>query len=741
MEQKKYKVNGMFCAACQAHVTKAAQSVKGVEKADVSLLTNSMIVTFDGQPDDKAIAKAVKAAGYEAAPEVDETYSARRKERKKELRKTLIKLISSGVLLVLLMTLSMTMMFDMALFPMASLPYWVGVQMLLALAIIVIYFPYFIHGTKQLFTGHPTMETLISVGSGVSFVYGVYAFVLIVIATVNGNSETAMKWSMQLYFDAAGMILALVSLGKYFEALAKAKTTSSIENLMSLAPETALLVTPDGVKEVAALSLKVGDVCQVNAGMRVPTDGLITKGHGNLEEAAITGEAVPVYKHEGDKVVGSTLLSQGSFEMKVTEVGEDTTIAKIVRLVEEAASSKAKLAQLADTVSAYFVPTVMSIALIVFLLWGFISKDWSLAVNMGVSVLVVSCPCALGLATPVAVMAGTGRGAEHGILIKSASAFEDLARVNTILFDKTGTITTGHMKEKNFEVLEGKDEVAVALLSLESLSSHPLAEAAALYLESLGYKKNEVKGFVDEAGYGVSGDVLGHHYLAGNMGFLQRYHTQKCPELLNDGSTITYLARDGIYVGYLSFSDEMKEGAQDDIAALTKEGYELYLVSGDNEASAKALGASVGITHVYFGVKPEGKSGLIKSLQKEGKKVAMVGDGINDAPALEQADVGIAIGSGTDIAIDSADIVLVKSSLHDLVTATELTHKVVNNIKLNLFWAFFYNVIGIPLAAGALYSVDWTLNPMIASALMALSSVSVVLNALRLKWVKLDKHQ
>ena len=730
----------MFCAACQNHVQKAAEKVPGVTEADVSLLTNSMIVTFSGPADDKAITKAIAAAGYAAIPDIDETYASRRKERTKALRKTLTKLIVSIALLLPLMAISMTMMFAMDLFPADQMVYWVGAQMVLALGIIVVYFPYFIHGTKQLFQGHPTMETLISVGSGVSFLYGTYAFVWMIIATIAGDEATIMAWAMNLYFDGAGMILALVSIGKYIEALAKAKTTSSLEKLLSLAPEKALLISESGPIEVDASSLRVGDLCLVRGGMRVPSDGVITKGNGHFEEAAISGEALPVFKDLGSKVIGSTLLTNGAIEMKVTEVGGDTTISKIVRLVEEAAASKAKLAHLADTVSSYFVPVVLGIALSVLLGWGLGTANWSLAVNMAVSVLVVSCPCALGLATPVAVMVGTGRGAEHGILIKSASAFEDLARVDTILLDKTGTITTGHLAVKDFSVLvdANKDMISVGLLSLESLSSHPLAEATVIYLQNLGYRGTEVGDFLEEAGSGLQGSISGKHFLVGNKAFLQKYLVQIPSNIEISGSTVIYLAVDNVYGGYLAFEDTIKEGVKENLASLQKHGYELCLVTGDSEASAKALANEVSLTKVYSSVKPDGKMAIVQSLQAKGKKVAMVGDGINDAPALEQADVGLAIGSGTDIAIDSADIVLVKSSLEDLVTATSLSKKVVGNIKLNLFWAFIYNIVGIPLAAGVFYqSWGWQLNPMIASALMALSSVSVVLNALRLKWVKL----
>jgi Cu+-exporting ATPase len=734
MEEKKYKVNGMFCSACQLHVKKAAEQVPGVEKAEVSLLTNSLEVTFKDKSDDKAIEKAVKTAGYGASPLAEESYKARRAERKKDLRKTLIKLISAALLLVILMYFSMGMMWGWPMFMPMSID--LGIELGLATAIIAIYFNYFISGTKALLKGHPTMLTLISIGSGVSYLYGLYVFILILLGKSSNEN---------VYFEAAGMILTLVSLGKYFEALAKSKTTSSIENLVSLAPETAIVEKDGEIKEILSKDLRVGDICLVKPGSRVPTDGVIVNGYGHLEEAAITGEAVPVYKKEGDKVIGSTLNTSGSFKMKVSEIGEDTTINKIVKLVEEAANSKARLAQLADTVSAYFVPVVISIALIVFLAWGFSSGNWSLAINMGVSVLVVSCPCALGLATPVAVMVGTGKGAEHGILIKSASAFEDLTRVKALVFDKTGTITSGHLRVLAYHPLSDDPSLGEALLSLESLSEHPLAGAIALYLSGKGFTKKDVEGFLYQPGYGVSGTIEKHLYLAGSAEFLEQNKIKIPAQTPSDsslnGASFTYFSRDGVYQGYIALADEMKEGAKEDIAILTKKGYEIYLVSGDNEAAAKALADQVGITHVYSGIKPEGKLAIIESLQKQGLIVAMVGDGVNDAPALEKADVGIAIGSGTDIAIDSADIVLVNSSLADLRSALVLSHKVVNNIKLNLFWAFFYNCVGIPLAAGAFHYAAYPLdlNPMIASGMMALSSICVVLNALRLKLVHLDK--
>lgn len=733
MEERKYKVNGMFCAACQAHVQKAAEKVPGVEKAEVSLLTNSMEVTFKDGANDKAIEKAVKDAGYSASPEADDSFKSRQKERHQELRKTLIKLILAAVLLLILMYFSMGMMWGAPMFSPMIID--IGIEMGLASLIIAIYYSYFVSGFKALIKLHPTMLSLISIGSGVSYLYGVYILIMMGLGKISEGN---------VYFEASGMILTLVSLGKYFEALAKSKTTSSIENLLALAPEKALILVDGVEKEIPSKDLKVGDICLIKPGSRVPSDGIIISGYGHLEEAAITGEAVPVYKKEKDTVIGSTLNTSGSFQMKVSKVGEDTTISQIVKLVEEAANSKARLAQLADTVSAYFVPVVISIALIVFLCWGFTQKDWALAINMGVSVLVVSCPCALGLATPVAVMVGTGKGAENGVLIKSASAFEDLSRVKAIVFDKTGTITSGHLHVLDYAPLSGDKAIGDALLSLESLSEHPLAGATVLYLKEKGYQAKAVSAFVYQPGYGVEGQIEGKLFVAGNRELLEKkgisIPENSAQKALDSGASVTFIAEEGVYQGYIALADEIKDGAKADIETLEKKGYEVYLVSGDNEKSASSLAAEVGISHVYSRIKPDGKAAIINELKKQGLVVAMVGDGINDAPALESADVGIAIGSGTDIAIDSADIVLVNSSLDDLVAAVNLSEKVVSNIKLNLFWAFFYNCIGIPLAAGALYYATAShieLNPMIASGMMALSSVCVVLNALRLKRVKM----
>ncbi|MCH3909995.1 MAG: cadmium-translocating P-type ATPase [Bacilli bacterium] len=730
MEEKDYKINGMFCTACQGHVQKAALKTKGVKEAEVSLLTNSMHVVWEEKSNDKLLEKEIKAAGYVASPSINESFENKRKERKKELRKTLIKLVSAAILLLILMYFSMGMMWG---WPSFSLIANYAIELALATLIIAIYYNYFIVGIKSLVQLHPNMLALVSIGSGVSYLYGLYVFIMICLGK---------QTSGEVYFEATGMILVLVSLGKYLEAIAKSKTTSSIENLLSLAPETALIEKDGQEVEVPVSSLKIGDIAIVKPGSRVPSDGRIKEGYGHLEEAAITGEAVPAFRKEGDEVIGSTLNTSGSFKMEITTVGKDTTINKIVHLVEEASNSKAKLSALADKVAAIFVPTVILIAIVVFLCWALIKHDIPLAINMGVSVLVVSCPCALGLATPVAVMVGTGKGAESGILIKSASAFEELSKVQAMVIDKTGTITTGHLHVNHVSL--SLDAEKDAILSLESLSEHPLSEAICLEMADKGAKKGKVSLFEYLPGFGLKGEYAGHRYMIGNQELLNNekiaVDDHESEEIKNEGASISYVAKDGSYIGFISLLDEIKEGAIDDIQSIQRKGVQLILASGDNEGSVTYLAERVGIKTFHGGVKPEGKLAIVKSLKEEGKIVAMVGDGVNDAPALEAADVGIAIGSGTDIAIDSADIILVNSSLHDLSSSLTLSHKVVNNIKLNLFWAFFYNVIGIPLAAGVFYYYPgWSLNPMIASAMMALSSVSVVLNALRLKWIKLEK--
>ncbi len=732
MEKRKYRITGMFCAACVNRVASAAKKVPGVKDAQVSLLTNSMIVEFSDKAMDQAIIKAVAKAGYGASIDFGETMNQRREERRRELRKSLIKLIVSAFFAVTLMYFAMA---SMLMWPSFDETTSEGIELGLATAIIALNFSYFIHGGKAALTLHPTMESLVALGSGITYAYSLALYILLLL----GERD---PMALPVYFDSAGMILVLVSLGKYLEALAKSKTTSALENILSLTPDTALVKNGLLEEEKPIAKLQVGDVCILKPGARVPADGLIVAGYGHLEEGALTGEAVPVYKKIGASVMAGTINVAGSFEMRVTALGKDSTIEKIANLVEEASASKGRLSSLADKISSVFVPAVISLALLVFVGWLIGTKNLSLALNFGVSVLVVACPCALGLATPVAMMVGAGRGAENGVLVKSASAFEDLSRCTALVFDKTGTLTTAHLRILAYKPLRKDRTDTDAIYTLESMSEHPLAWSVALYLQNLGASKIEVSSFQNEPGYGVVGTVGGKEYVIGNREMLSRrgipIPAGEHDDYEKAGALVTYFAIAGAYAGFFAASDELRPEAKEALEGLKRKGIKTYLASGDSDARAKALGESLGIKIALGGMKPEDKEKLIESLEKSGEKVAMIGDGVNDAPSLKRADVGIAIGTGTDLALDSADVILMTGSLLDLDKAIALSKKVTANIKMNLFWAFFYNVIGIPLAAGALHAAGLDLNPMIASAMMALSSISVVLNALRLKSVKLS---
>ncbi len=731
MEKRKYKIDGMFCAACVRRIETAVQKVGDVDEVQVSLLTNSMVVSFKGKANDEEVIKAVQKVGYGASMDFGESVNRQRISRRKELSKTLFKLIGAAILSLVLMYFAMATMLGWPAFVDRRVNE--GIELALATAVIIIYFSYFIHGFKALFTFHPTMESLVALGSGATYVYSLVLFVFWFTGQRDMNTP--------VYFDSTAMILTLVSLGKYLEALAKSKTTSALEDLLSLAPETALVDAEGSEIEKPIAALRIGDVCVVKPGSRIPADGIIVSGYGNLEEAALTGEALPVYKKIGDSVLTGSIDVTGSFEMKVTALGADSTLNKIAAMVEQAASSKGKLASLADKVSGIFVPIVMGIALIVFFSWLAATKNWNLSLNFGVSVLVVACPCALGLATPVAVMVGAGRGAENGVLFKNATAFEKLSTCEALVFDKTGTLTTSHLTIMAYRSVNPDSKEANAVYSLEGLSEHPLAWSIALYLKNLGAKKTKVTAFLNEPGYGITGTVDKRNFVIGNRAMLEKKsiaipHGEQ-DDYENSGASITYYAVDNIYAGFFAANDEIRPEAEEAITSLKAKGVKLYLASGDSEKRAKALGAIVGISSIFGGMRPEDKNNLIESLQKDGEAVAMIGDGVNDAPALKKADVGIAIGTGTDLALNSADIVLMSGSLRDLNKAITLSRKVTANIKMNLFWAFFYNCVGIPLAAGAFYYVGIELNPMIAAGMMALSSVCVVLNALRLKAVKL----
>lgn len=747
--KEKFQVTGMTCAACQAHVTNSVSKVEGVSSADVSLLSKSMVVDYDPEKvGEQEIIKAVEKAGYGAAVFKNVSISQANAKKASELKKRKFWLIVSLVFLALLLYVSMGHMIAMQ----AGWPFFsedpvllISLQIGLLIPIVVIDFGYFKRGYKALFSWHPNMDSLIAVGATASILYGLYIFIRIITLKVSGGSAVdLMAYSEKIYFESAGTILGFVSLGKYFESRATAKTSEAISRLMELSPETAVVIRDGKEQVIASSDLQVGDIGVVKPAMSVPADGVIVEGYGNIDESAITGESLPVYRQTGSKVIGGTVNKEGYFTFRVEKTGQDTALAKIVSLVQEAADSKAPLAKTADKVASVFVPSVMGIALAVFVIWLFISKyNVEQAFNFAVSVLVISCPCALGLATPVAIMVGTGKGAENGILIKSAEAFEKLAKADVFVFDKTGTITKGIMSVTDIWPFSSSDEkVFQDVCSIESMSEHPLSLAIAHKGEEMKLKLEKATDFTYEPGLGLTGSINGVGYVIGNKAMLEKMSItigddlDKQSEIITkDGKTVVFVARARKAVMVIGIADTLKENSASAISTLRALGKTTVLLTGDSKQTAKYIATQVGVDTVVAEVKPEDKEGFISSLQKEGKTVAMVGDGINDAPSLVKADIGIAIGAGTDVAIDSADIVLIKSDIEDAVAAYELSLKVVKNIKMNLFWAFFYNVIAIPLAAGVLYfnPIYVELNPMIASIAMSLSSVTVVLNALRLR--------
>lgn len=732
MEKRKYNVTGMFCAACVSRVEKAAKSVEGASNVSVSLLTNSLIVESDKPLDENLIIEAVEKAGYGCSLDYGENVGKERAKRKKEMKKDWIILSIAIVLNIVIMYLAMGHMFS---WPTPSFIVSESLQIALTLIVFGLYYDILYRGAKNLFKLAPSMESLVFLGCSITFIYSLVLFILLCVGQ-------RMPHSQPVYFDSAAMIVTLVSLGKTLEKMAKNKTTSSLENILALAPDSALILEDDEQKEIPLEELEVGMICLIKPGSKIPSDGTIIEGYGHIEENAITGEAVPVYKKEGDKVLSGSVAIAGSFKMKVDVKPSESTLHKIAEMVEMAASSKGKLAKLADKVVTYFIPAILLIAIITFVVWIIISHDWATSLNYAVSVLVVACPCALGLATPVAVMVGAGRGAENGILVKGASSFETLAKCDYLVFDKTGTLTTSHLTILTYEPNDEDRELGNALLSLESISEHPLAWSVALYLKEKGYESLPTYDYENIPGRGIKGDVDSHHYLAGNAILLEENGVNipsdsKRDSYEEEGALITYFSKDGIYKGYIVASDEIREEAEASLKELKKLGISVALASGDSKNRATSLASRFGIEKVGYSLKPEDKVTFINSIKEEGHIVAMIGDGVNDAPALKTADIGIAIGTGTDLAMNSSEIIIKSASISDLTKAIVLSKKVTNNIKMNLFWAFIYNVIGIPIAAGALSAVGIVLTPMMASGMMALSSICVVLNALRLKIVKL----
>ena len=744
MEQ--YNVTGMSCAACSARVEKAVKKVPGVTSCSVSLLTNSMGVEGTASP--AAILSAVQEAGYGASPknasasktsDASADLDALADHETPKLKRRLI--ASLGFLLVLMYFSMGHMMWGW------PLPHWFDgnhvamglVQLLLAGIVMVINQKFFINGFKGLIHGAPNMDTLVALGSMASFVWSTYALFAMTRAQVDGNDELVMHYMMEFYFESAAMILTLITVGKMLEARSKGKTTDALKSLMKLAPKTATLVRDGAEVTVAIADVQKGDVFVVRPGENIPVDGVVLEGISAVNESALTGESIPVDKAVGDKVSAATTNQSGFLRCEATRVGEDTTLAQIIKMVSDAAATKAPIAKIADTVSGFFVPAVISIAVVTTIVWLLLGHELGYALARGISVLVISCPCALGLATPVAIMVGNGLGAKNGILFKTAASLEAAGRTQIVALDKTGTITEGAPRVTDLLPAEGVSETELLTLAaaLESRSEHPLAKAVLADAEAKAITPPEVTDFAALPGNGLAAKLNGMGIYAGNAAFIQTKLTlpaalaQQAEKLASEGKTPLFFGGAGRLLGIIAVADTIKEDSPEAIRQLQNMGIRVVMLTGDNQRTADAIGRQAGVDEVIAGVLPDGKEAVIRQLQASGK-VAMVGDGINDAPALTRADTGIAIGAGTDVAIDAADVVLMNSKLSDVPAAIRLSRATLRNIHENLFWAFIYNIIGIPLAAGLFIPFGLTLNPMFGAAAMSLSSFCVVSNALRL---------
>ena len=744
MEQ--YNVTGMSCAACSARVEKAVKKVPGVTSCSVSLLTNSMGVEGTASP--AAVLSAVQEAGYGASPknasasktsDASTDLDALADHETPKLKRRLI--ASLGFLLVLMYFSMGHMMWGW------PLPRWFDgnhiamglVQLLLAGIVMVINQKFFINGFKGLIHGAPNMDTLVALGSMASFVWSTYALFAMTRAQVDGSDELVMHYMMEFYFESAAMILTLITVGKMLEARSKGKTTDALKSLMKLAPKTATLVRDGAEVTVAIADVQKGDVFVVRPGENIPVDGVVLEGTSAVNESALTGESIPVDKAVGDKVSAATTNQSGFLRCEATRVGEDTTLAQIIKMVSDAAATKAPIAKIADTVSGFFVPAVISIAVLTTIVWLLLGHELGYALARGISVLVISCPCALGLATPVAIMVGNGLGAKNGILFKTAASLEAAGRTQIVALDKTGTITEGAPRVTDLLPAEGVTETELLTLAaaLESRSEHPLAKAVLADAEAKAITPPEVTDFAALPGNGLAAKLDGMDIYAGNAAFIQTRLTlpaalaQQAEKLAAEGKTPLFFGGAGRLLGVIAVADTIKEDSPEAIRQLQNMGIRVVMLTGDNQRTADAIGRQAGVDEVIAGVLPDGKEAVIRQLQASGK-VAMVGDGINDAPALTRADTGIAIGAGTDVAIDAADVVLMNSRLSDVPAAIRLSRATLRNIHENLFWAFIYNIIGIPLAAGLFIPFGLTLNPMFGAAAMSLSSFCVVSNALRL---------
>lgn len=773
--KERFDVTGMTCSACSSHVEKSVGKLTGVENVSVNLLTNSMQVEFDENKLDTAgIIKAVEDAGYGAAVKDEHAKSGAKtsgqsdsqensglsavEQNVKNMKK---RLIVSLIFWIPLMYVSMGhMIYQWLNIPMPPFTMnflhgnenaitYAFTQFLLLLPILIANQKYFKNGFKTLWHRSPNMDSLIAIGAGAAILYGIFAIYRIGYAMGHGDMAVVHQYAHDLYFESAGTILTLITIGKYLETKSKGKTSEAITKLLNLAPKTVTVVR-DGVEQVIdATDVEKGEIFLVKPGESVAVDGIVLEGKSSFDESAITGESIPVPKQEGDTIVSASMNKSGLIRAKATKVGEDTTIAQIIRLVEEASSSKAPIAKMADKIAGVFVPTVITIALITGIIWLISGATFEFAMSTAIAVLVISCPCALGLATPVAIMVGTGKGAENGILIKSGDALETAHQIDTVVLDKTGTITQGKPVVTDIICAAGKSAAKTQLLqiagSLEKGSEHPLAEAIVNYCVTNNISLEKVTDFIALFGKGIEGTVSGTHYYAGNENMMEEKgislsaeQKNQIRELAKQGRTPLLFADENQFLGIVAVADVVKPTSKEAVQKFRDYGIHVIMLTGDNEVTAQAIKEQVGIDEVIAGVLPTQKEEKISALKQAGHKVAMIGDGVNDAPALASADVGIAIGAGTDVAIESADIVLMKNDLLDAVGAVKLSKAVIRNIKENLFWAFFYNSIGIPLAAGVLYPLfQIKLNPMFGAAAMSLSSVCVVSNALRLRWVKL----
>lgn len=752
MKKQLLDITGMSCSACSSRIEKVVNRMQGVEQMSVNLLKNNAHVTFDESVvDEKEIIARIEKLGFGArvhaanvaAPVPQQDTAAQEME---EMRQRLIgSLIFAG--LVFYQHMGRMWGWPLPGFILGQENELINalLQMLWCIPVLFIDRKYFIHGVRNLLNGAPNMDSLIAVGSGASFIYGLYSVFGMAYAFGHNSLDLLPGFADALYFEASAVILALVTVGKFMEARAKSHTSDAIKALMNLTPKTALVERHGLQGEIPVEEVVTGDVLIVKSGASVPVDGKIIDGSAALDESALTGESLPVDKTIGDKVIGGTINRSSYFKMEATAIGADTALAKIIALVDEATSYKAPIAKLADKVSGYFVPAVISIAVIAAAIWLALGASWHFALTIAISVLVISCPCALGLATPTAIMVGTGRGAKSGILIKSATALETAHKVDTVILDKTGTITAGKpMVTDILPVKVTENELLAFAAGLEKLSEHPLGEAIVAAAEEKQLVLPEAGNYKQIPGQGVMAELAGAECAAGNLKLLEALNVdvsslmEQYDKLAAQGKTPLYFVRAGELLGCIAVADTVKPTSREAIGKLQAMGMRVLLVTGDNRATAEAIRAQVGVDEAVAQVLPQDKEAVVRKLQQEGHIVAMVGDGINDAPALARADVGIAIGAGTDIAIEAADMVLIKSDLLDVAKAIRLSRSVMTNIKENLFWAFIYNAVGIPFAAGVFYTAfGWLLNPLIAAAAMSCSSVSVVTNALRLRFIKL----